>query len=141
MIYADTNKEDSAMACTDVGDCFLDGYGCFRDEKQAFRWYQKAVDYADGREGVMDYAFAKLLGLAEKESCCDILYKSIFEQVINLAKESDFFAYYVGECYERGIGTKENKEEAIRWYQVEGDYNYLAYRNKEAIERCKKADI
>ena len=95
-----------------LGNCYAEGRGVRKNEKEAFKWYLRAAQQGSD----MDIAQA-VVG-------------SWYEEGRGVEKnEAEAFRYYsmegaargwpckVARCYEHGIGVEKNIDEAIKWYR------------------------
>ncbi|CAB4485379.1 unnamed protein product [Rhizophagus irregularis] len=76
-----------------VGVCYEEGIGVEKNEYKAFKWYLKS---AEGNMKDKDQAFKWYLKFANHGN--------------SLAQ------YYLGDCFENGLGTIKNNEQALEWY-------------------------
>lgn len=81
------------------------GVNIKKDEKKAIAWLEKAAE-----QGCMEaqIEFGKYCSNANEKV---MWYKKAAEQGSKNAQ------YYLGECYEKGVGVEQSNEEAYKWYK------------------------
>lgn len=121
-----TARKTLAQANRILGDCYSQGIGTGKDEKQAFTYYQNAADHGDAE------AQAKL---GDCYNC--------YNSATGIGKDPEkAFSYYqkasqqncvrayteLGLCYECGLGTRKDQTRAFGWYQKAANQDdFLGY--------------
>ena len=79
--------------------------------ERAIYWLRKATERGNAKAQVLLGSHYELGNVVFSD------YKEAFRLYMLAAEQDDAWGQYeVGHCYERGIGTEKNIEEAIRWY-------------------------
>lgn len=125
-----------------LGVCYEKGYGCKSDLQEAYNCYEKAANsgYIKAMVNLGRFYNGKLL-YAGKDGLhpANLFLMNIHNdakayQLMKTAAEADnkFGMFYLGMCYEHGIGVNKDKSEAKKWYtKVCG----RKANNKDALSR------
>ena len=115
-----------------VAYCYHVGAGVKKDEKTALKYYQKGAALNDGG-CVVEYASFLQEGKFIKQDC-----EKAFELFQSAAKgDSRAAERRVGDCYEKGLGTRVDYLKATEWYLLSGDKGNQ-YAKKAYDELLKK---
>jgi len=146
-------------ACYKLAWCYEHGIGVALDDLQALHWYLESAKGGDVRAQLFLADYYKSVGNTSKAeewkkrslSCCDP--EAFFDYAKSLKSKENSkaafsaFANYnraaemghrdaqrmVGECFDTGYGTYENKDQAKRWYTMaanKGDKRASSYLSK-----------
>ena len=103
-----------AHAQNSLGYCLHEGKGAQQDRDEALRWFRASAAQGNrfGQESLAR-AFAEpdFAGLPQDWNEAFRLYRLSAEQGWHWSQ------YHLGECYEKGLGTQRNLQEARRWYE------------------------
>lgn len=119
-----------------LGNCYVNGQGVFKDVAEAEKWYRKAAEQGDetSREALQKLQKEKNMPVADEliskgEAFLENQeYKDAVECFLVAAQMRNAHAmYYLGLCYEKGLGVKKNSLAAQLYY---GDA--LALGDKDA---------
>ena len=129
--YEKAATQGDAQAQSNLGFCYEYGHGVDKDEKKAGEWYEKAA--------IQGHAIAKInlgrlfyaIGLEQNLEVAKNLFVQAFE-ILKKSPADDFYSLrYLGLCYEYGLGTEKNMQEALECYRKisvkEGYGDALAY--------------
>ncbi len=126
------NGEKGSQFC--VGECYEKGEGVTKSDSSAAYWYAKAADNAHGGAAVrlaVMYLEGRGVGKDSKKAF-DLLLRH---------KNNDYFTsydgeYWLGRCYEFGLGTPKSLVLAFTYYISAADrWSELA---KKALKRAKE---
>lgn len=99
-----------------VAYCYHVGAGVKKDEKTALKYYEKGAGFNDS-SCVVEYASFLQEGKFIKQDC-----EKAFELFQNAAKgDSRAAERRVGDCYEKGLGTRVDYLKAAEWYLISAD--------------------
>ena len=129
------------MAYIHLGDCYLDGIGVEKDDREAVKWYCRAEDIEEA--GRRTEGFSALERMAKQRKTIE---KETLEE---LAKQgSPSAAFWLAQCYENGTCVKKDENEAVKWYHkaaenAKCDWAFwslvrLAKNNPRALEALKE---
>ena len=109
-------KAGYTQAIEYVAYCYHVGAGVKKDEKAALKYYQKGAGFHDS--GCMvEYASFLQEGKFIKQDCA-----KAFELFQEAAKgDSRAAERRVGDCYEKGLGTRVDYLKAAEWYLLSAD--------------------
>ncbi|GBC07809.1 hypothetical protein RclHR1_07700002 [Rhizophagus clarus] len=115
-IYWYNEAAENEIALYNLGRCYEYGMGVDKNDKLAFKYYQKSAE-----QGHIDGKF-RLGNCFDKGIGTDINKKRAFELYKEVAGEGNNFAQNIlGYFYEKGEGTKKDVKEAIFWYRKAAD--------------------
>lgn len=96
-LKAANNKDVSSQK--KVAEWYFKGFGVEKDNEQALVWFTKSKLQGDKNDIVVDSEIA-------------------IDSLIRLANDGDVPAqYFVGKCYEYGVGVKKDINEARKWFE------------------------
>ncbi|CAI2180958.1 337_t:CDS:2 [Funneliformis geosporum] len=130
---ADNNNEDAQY---ELGNCYQNGFGVEKDLKKAFKWYQKSAKN-DNKLAQLNLGNSKN-GNKLAQYNLILFYQNEFKVEENnikiykkLAKQNNSdIQYYLGFCYENGIGIKKDLKKAFDYYKkATGNGNKFAQFN------------
>eukprot|EP01088_Endostelium_zonatum_P022223 TRINITY_DN934_c0_g1_i1.p1 TRINITY_DN934_c0_g1~~TRINITY_DN934_c0_g1_i1.p1 ORF type:complete len:145 (+),score=49.46 TRINITY_DN934_c0_g1_i1:135-569(+) len=117
-------EEGSAEAQYLLGLCYNDGYGVEQDDVLAFEWNIKAAeqDYVPAQVNVGSYYY----------------WGGVFDEAVHwwnrAAQEGDAEAQFkMGECYEQGVGVKQDEGLARRWWLMAAEQGYVPAQEKLCV--------
>ena len=149
---------ENGYACAQycLGLCYEYGQGTEKDRESAIRWYKTAAENGDKDA-------QKRLGLLEDSTKNDDIDDDDVEEMSSideamqafenkhwamgmvLAEKTDLadarIQYYMGYCYENGLGTGKDYDKAKMWYAKAGEQGHEeAMRRMEMIGREGESD-
>lgn len=93
-----------------LGWCYLNGYGTYVNEIEAFKWFLKSATSQDEcGMNWLGWCYEHGIGTSQSESFAFKLY----EKSARLG--SPYGMKNLSRCYENGIGTEQDKEQALYW--------------------------
>ncbi|GBC22514.2 kinase-like domain-containing protein [Rhizophagus irregularis DAOM 181602=DAOM 197198] len=130
-----------------VGYCYRYGYGIIKDEKLAFKYYEKVASNENYIMGQLEIGYCYENGIAIKKD-----YKNAFCWYEKAPNKGNIMAIYnlgrcylngKGFCYNNGIGTNINRQKAIELYEKSANlgnklakYNLaLMYEHEDGITK------
>ena len=117
----DLTKNLLAKVC--LGECYGEGEGTTKDEKQAEYFYKEAFPLFN-QNALAGDSFAQTClalcylngwGAAKNKDEALKWYKLAADQGLAVAQNN------LGSCYQKGVGVDKNKAEAIKWYKLAAD--------------------
>lgn len=158
-----------AKAECEIGLMYLNGLGTSQDYQQAIFWFTEASNHGyTAAYNALAYMYMNGTGVdKDYEKSCDLFKKSAeFENVEAMTELGNYYStilfdpkksfewtkkaadrgypealWNLGDCYENGIGVKENHKEAERYHQMAKDagYNLSPSESKEDITPLDEA--
>lgn len=92
------------------------GWGCKQSDEKAYYYYKKSAKQ-DHPAAIHNIGHAFFHGIAYKNGKKIQDYKLAFENFMKVAEESDETMYYLGTCYQYGLGTNKDWNKARYWYK------------------------
>ena len=92
-----------------LGSCYMHGEGIEADAEEGIRWYKLAADQGDA---IAHTALGRYF-----QSVAD--YEKALTHFLIAAEDGYSIAQIrLGDCYYDGIGTAQDREEAMKWYRL-----------------------
>jgi hypothetical protein len=122
-----------AHAQNSLGHCLHEGKGARQDRNEALRWFRASATQGNrfGQESLARaYAEPDFAGMPQDWTEAFRLYRLSAEQGWHWAQ------FHLGECFENGLGTQRNLQEARRWYEKAAEQ--LNEQARAALKRLSK---
>ncbi|MDR0869679.1 MAG: sel1 repeat family protein [Planctomycetaceae bacterium] len=136
---AKNTDENNPLVSYCRGNCYASGYGVWKDEKEAVKWFRKAAEQNDAfaQNNLANYYNNGAGGLDKNEKKARELYQKAVEQGLAVAQSQ------LGNCYYFGKGVDKDFTEAVRWFRKaaeQGNTNAQfslgnAYCNGEGVDK------
>jgi hypothetical protein len=126
----------SATARTLLGMCYYYGIIAPKNHAKARSLFESAVPYHID-VAVTFCSYMLEFGLGGKKNT-KRSFKILYDYSQRGAYVFDRYAYILGRCYDFGIGTKIDKQKAIRWYGI--DHRKYRYRYTH-VSRCSSVNL
>ncbi|KAL0233263.1 hypothetical protein GEMRC1_012008 [Eukaryota sp. GEM-RC1] len=128
--YQEAAERGDAEAMVNLGNCFLNGIGIYKDERQAVYWFLEAD--SKGNSNARTH-LGKSIHWCQKHA----------ELGDELAMKA------LGDCYNKGQAIEKDQSKAVYWYQKAAElgksiamYNLArCYKNGEGIEKDQSTAV
>ncbi len=120
-----SKRQNHILAQYYIGECYQNGYGVTKDERLAFKYYEKVAnkDFTRGQLSV-GYLYENGIGI-EKD------FKMAFYWYEKSAKQGNQVAQFnLAQIYENGNGIDKSIDKAIYWYKKSAEYGYKLAEDK-----------
>ncbi|GBB89414.1 hypothetical protein RclHR1_01610005 [Rhizophagus clarus] len=135
-----TKKIDSMAISSKQENLSTDNFNMIIDEINDFihKLKNKGIGWKLEKQKVIEYFNDHKINLQESYHCVDN--KKAFQLFINASEKNHILAqYFIGYCYENGIGIKKDSEKAFCWYEkAANNGNIIAICN---LGLCYKGEI
>ncbi|MCR5371251.1 MAG: toll/interleukin-1 receptor domain-containing protein [Clostridium sp.] len=112
-------KEGNTDAILLLGSCWLNGWGCEKNEEEALHWYRKGAEAGDAK-CMISLGNCLQFGHGTEENP-----EEAFSWYLRAAEAGDPYGMVTaGYAYEGGIGTETDPEKAFAWYNRAAEAGY-----------------
>ncbi|UZO02670.1 uncharacterized protein OCT59_021149 [Rhizophagus irregularis] len=127
-LFINASEKNHTLAQLFVGSCYERGHGTIKNEKLAYKYYEKAAN-----NGSIDAVY-NLSILCKDGIGVEKDYNKAFELFKQSAEEEHIMGLMMlGYCYDEGIGTKIDKQKAFESYQNAANLGQDVAQNNLAV--------
>lgn len=135
LMAAEANK-GNGFALHDLGQIYLSGLSCEKNEERAQEWFAKAYhafgaeEFKAEKKDYLQYRIGKLFSFGYGVEQNYLKAAEWYEKAVG--ENNPFAAYALGSLYHRGQGVEQNDEAAYRLYHMAAEHSdkpnaYAAY--------------
>ena len=119
--YKRAADHGNTVAFNMLGVMYASGRGVERNIERALFWYKKAAD-----KGFISAIYNVGLSYEVLKETGDATEKDIFDTYsLGVTHNSILCEYKLGQCYENGIGTKSDNQQAYFWYSKAAEKKFV----------------
>ncbi|GBB88065.1 hypothetical protein RclHR1_01460015 [Rhizophagus clarus] len=119
-LFINASEQDHVLAQFFVSDCYQNGYGIIKNERLAFKYYEKvANENLSSVQLNIGYCYNNGLGIQKDLQKAFYWYK----KAVNNGNITAM--YNLGYCYKNGIGIEKDYDKAFELYKQSAEGGYL----------------